>query len=176
MLPAFIDPSLANQILVIGKSINFIRHVCQDTKWSPEAAVSTSGAGATSAAAAIDGLAFTDDDLTPATTDSALSPTASASSGGSHGSSASGSSGGTLATLVDAVARVTNQRLLQLLLETHRFAEHCLAIKKYLLLGQGDFIAHLLSLLQYVFAPIIIFFNSSCSFTSSRCAPPIARS
>ena len=33
MVPSFIPVDLANKILVIGKSINFMRKCCNDTEW-----------------------------------------------------------------------------------------------------------------------------------------------
>jgi gamma-tubulin complex component 3 len=34
----------------------------------------------------------------------------------------------------------TNKRLIEIMLKKYKFLDHCNAIRKYLLLGQGDFI------------------------------------
>ncbi|XP_078440905.1 spindle pole body component 98 isoform X2 [Wolffia australiana] len=53
---------------------------------------------------------------------------------------------GELEAMVDEAARRTDRRLLELFNGEFRFREHCLAIKRYLLLGQGDFVQRLLDL------------------------------
>lgn len=40
MLPTFISKDLAQRIFIIGKSINFIRHCCNDTEWVMDSVVS----------------------------------------------------------------------------------------------------------------------------------------
>jgi gamma-tubulin complex component 3 len=40
---------------------------------------------------------------------------------------------------VDHAYEVTNKRLLQILKEKYKFEGHCSSIRKYLLMGQGDF-------------------------------------
>lgn len=52
-----------------------------------------------------------------------------------------------LETMVNLVAEKTNKRVLELLFKKYQFEEHCLAIKRYLLLGQGDFIQYLMDML-----------------------------
>ena len=42
---------------------------------------------------------------------------------------------------------VTNKQLLHFLFKKFRFLEHCDSIRKYLLLGQGDFLQYLMDLL-----------------------------
>jgi len=37
---------------------------------------------------------------------------------------------------------------MEIMFSKFRLREHCFALKKYLLLGQGDFIQHLMDLLQ----------------------------
>ncbi|CAG9335595.1 unnamed protein product [Blepharisma stoltei] len=44
-----------------------------------------------------------------------------------------------LSKWVDSAARVANAELVKVLFEKYRFKEHCNSIRKYLLLGQGDF-------------------------------------
>eukprot|EP00898_Chlorokybus_atmophyticus_P006935 jgi/Chlat1/7242/Chrsp58S06891 len=51
-----------------------------------------------------------------------------------------------LETVVDEAAAHTDRRLLEMLFGKFRLQHHCLAIKRYLLLGQGDFIQNLMDL------------------------------
>ncbi|KAL9656156.1 hypothetical protein ABK040_007774 [Willaertia magna] len=53
-----------------------------------------------------------------------------------------------LEDIVDKVAKVANRRVIELIFDQYKFMQHCFAIKQYLLLGQGDFIQHLLELLH----------------------------
>ena len=111
MLPRFVGVPLANQILVIGKAINFMRRCCGDTQWVLSAA---RGRGRASA-----------DDST------ALE----------YGR------GAELQSLVERVATVTNARLLSLLTQEHELMGHLRALKKFMLLGQGDFVTCLMDTL-----------------------------
>lgn len=51
---------------------------------------------------------------------------------------------------MDKVYRETSLRVLDLLKNKYRLFEHLQSLRRYLLLGQGDFIRHLLELLVYV--------------------------
>lgn len=42
---------------------------------------------------------------------------------------------------------MTNQKLLEIFNEKYNFNGHCISLKKYLLLGQGDFVNSLMNLL-----------------------------
>ncbi|KAG2385873.1 hypothetical protein C9374_003022 [Naegleria lovaniensis] len=53
-----------------------------------------------------------------------------------------------LENVVDNVAKVANRRVTELVFNQYKFMMHCTAIKQYLLLGQGDFIQHLIELLN----------------------------
>ncbi|KAF8949032.1 Gamma-tubulin complex component 3 [Haplosporangium gracile] len=100
MLPAFIGMPLAKKILSIGKSLNFLRHKCDDSDWI----LQNHGAGKS--------LKY-----------------------------------GDIAELegsIDAAYVGTSQRLLHLLSTKFKLIEHLTAIKRYILLGQGDFIQHLM--------------------------------
>ncbi|GJJ70814.1 gamma-tubulin complex component 3 [Entomortierella parvispora] len=100
MLPAFIGKPLAKKILSIGKSINFLRHKCDDSEWFLE----NHGVGKT--------LKY-----------------------------------GDIAELegsIDAAYVGTSQRLLFMLKTKFKLMDHLTAIKRYILLGQGDFIQHLM--------------------------------
>ncbi|KAI7826489.1 Spc98 family-domain-containing protein [Gamsiella multidivaricata] len=100
MLPAFIDMALAKKILSIGKSLNFLRHKCDDADWL----LQHHGVGKS--------LKY-----------------------------------GDIAELegsIDAAYIGTSQRLLHLLVTKFKLVDHLTAIKRYILLGQGDFIQHLM--------------------------------
>jgi gamma-tubulin complex component 3 len=49
-----------------------------------------------------------------------------------------------LEALVEQAAEAVNKHLMKILFDKYKFFEHCLAIKRYLLLGQGDFIQALM--------------------------------
>ncbi|KAG0314037.1 Gamma-tubulin complex component 3 [Dissophora globulifera] len=103
MLPAFIGTSLAKKILSIGKSLNFLRHKCDDAEWL----LQNHGVGKS--------LKY-----------------------------------GDIAELegsIDAAYVGTSRRLLQLLNSKFKLVDHLTAIKRYILLGQGDFIQHLMEAL-----------------------------
>ncbi|EGC38619.1 hypothetical protein DICPUDRAFT_148636 [Dictyostelium purpureum] len=51
-----------------------------------------------------------------------------------------------LQDMIELVARQSSQRLLKIVLERFKFMTHIKALKKYLLLGQGDFIQYLMDL------------------------------
>ena len=49
---------------------------------------------------------------------------------------------------VDHAYQVTNRELLKILFEKYRFDGHCNSIRKYLLMGQGDFMQCLMDMLS----------------------------
>ncbi|KAJ4847235.1 Gamma-tubulin complex component 3 [Turnera subulata] len=51
-----------------------------------------------------------------------------------------------LETLVDEAAKRIDKHLLDVIYTRYKFKEHCLAIKRYLLLGQGDFVQYLMDI------------------------------
>ncbi|KDP24650.1 hypothetical protein JCGZ_25566 [Jatropha curcas] len=51
-----------------------------------------------------------------------------------------------LETLVDEAAKRIDKHLLDVMYTRYKFKEHCLAIKRYLLLGQGDFVQYLMDI------------------------------
>lgn len=51
-----------------------------------------------------------------------------------------------LEVMVMEAARRIDRHLIKIMYEQYRFRDHCLAIKRYLLLGQGDFIQYLMDL------------------------------
>ena len=118
MLPAFIPRPVAEQILVVGKSVNFIRQCCQDTAWQAHSALDIYA-------------------LLAATNTTDLSTLSSLSSSSSP-----------LSREVTASASLTNVHLLSLMLDKYHFLRHARALKSYLLMSAGDFIEQLLSQLH----------------------------
>ncbi|WCJ34041.1 Gamma-tubulin complex component 3 [Euphorbia peplus] len=51
-----------------------------------------------------------------------------------------------LETLVDEAAKRIDKHLLNVMYTRYKFKDHCLAIKRYLLLGQGDFVQYLMDI------------------------------
>ncbi|XP_028787749.1 gamma-tubulin complex component 3-like [Neltuma alba] len=51
-----------------------------------------------------------------------------------------------LESLVDEAAKRIDEHLLNVMYKRYKFKEHCLAIKRYLLLGQGDFVQYLMDI------------------------------
>ncbi|KAL1559599.1 Gamma-tubulin complex component 3 [Salvia divinorum] len=51
-----------------------------------------------------------------------------------------------LESLVAEAAKRIDRRLLDVMFKHYKFKEHCLAIKRYLLLGQGDFVQYLMDI------------------------------
>ncbi|ESO86326.1 hypothetical protein LOTGIDRAFT_167139 [Lottia gigantea] len=100
MIPSCISTEQARRILLTGKSINFLRQVCQDR---------TSTAAETM---------FTQD------------------------------SNNDFQDMIDLVYKETSQNLLTVLHTKYKFMDHLKAMRRYLLLGQGDFIRHLMDLLE----------------------------
>ncbi|KAK1931915.1 Gamma-tubulin complex component 3 [Phytophthora citrophthora] len=112
MLPRFISIELAKKILVIGKSINFIRQCCGNADWVMDAGQET----------AVIGME-TDNE-------------------GAYFAELK-----RLETVIENVSNSTNEYLIRTLTEKYRLLDHCQALKRYLLLGQGDFIQYLMDLL-----------------------------
>jgi gamma-tubulin complex component 3 len=54
-----------------------------------------------------------------------------------------------LEDVIQQVGNSVNQRLIHILFEKYKLHDHCLAVKRYLLLGQGDFIQCLMDLIGY---------------------------
>ncbi|XP_012945175.1 gamma-tubulin complex component 3 homolog [Aplysia californica] len=112
MIPSFISMEQASKILLTGKSINFLRQVCEDRTPTKGREVAM-------------GL-----DLTQAV------------------SMFSQDQSGDFQNMLDSVYQVTSQQLLDVLQTKYKFLEHLKAMRRYLLLGQGDFIRHLMDLLE----------------------------
>ncbi|XP_065177544.1 gamma-tubulin complex component 3-like isoform X1 [Sycon ciliatum] len=114
VLPPFIPLDLAEKILLIGKSINFLRHLCNDrTQLGLRPKQSSVDQDVAGAVDLIEGCTM----------------------------------GGRLRTTVEAVYQATSQHLLNTLHQQYKLSDHLKAMRRYLLLGQGDFIRHLMDLL-----------------------------
>ncbi|XP_071839053.1 gamma-tubulin complex component 3 homolog isoform X2 [Apostichopus japonicus] len=116
MLPSFISMDQARQILLIGKSINFLKQVCKDNspitgKGSDDIVEKYSKYENTEI--------FLDKDFD-----------------------------GKFQKVIDKAYQDTSKKLLDVLHQRFKFLDHLKAMRRYLLLGQGDFIKHLMDLLQ----------------------------
>ncbi|XXQ32356.1 Gamma tubulin complex component C-terminal [Plasmodiophora brassicae] len=105
MIPLFVGPALAERILSLGKSVNFIRRCGDLPKWSSDAAVSRR----------FQEIVYGD------TTQ--------------------------FESVLSQAGASINKRLLDIVCSQYSLMLHCTAIKQYILMGQGDFIQHLLDLL-----------------------------
>lgn len=103
-LPVFVSSALARKILVSGKSINFLREVCEDR---------TPIKGREELKQAFEANS---NDLFGAVSDSKLHD------------------------MIELVYLNTSKKVLDIALGQYRLLEHLQAMRKYLLLGQGDFI------------------------------------
>lgn len=109
MIPLFVPVDAVGKILLIGKSINFIRHAMDDNssildRTAVESLTPTEGMDA-----------YTAETL--------------------------------LRSVIDRVYCTVCRRVLDLYLSKFKFMEHLGAMRRYLLLGQGDFVKHLMDLL-----------------------------
>jgi hypothetical protein len=120
MVPPFVTTQLANTVLNVGKSINFIRECCADVRLDEAFVQRTKRA------------------------------VRDATDGNDNGGSGGGGGDDGVAD-VDALTRgindaaaVINARVTSLMTGKYRLIDHFAAMKRYLLLGQGDFVQHLL--------------------------------
>ncbi|KAK2168865.1 hypothetical protein NP493_1211g00044 [Ridgeia piscesae] len=112
MIPSFLTMNQANKILLTGKSINFLHHICDDRT-----------------------TVRTRDIVKAAEThhvESIFSQTLD----------------GHFQKMIDTVYLETSKHLLEVLHLKYKFMDHLKAMRRYLLLGQGDFIRHLMDLLE----------------------------
>lgn len=112
MIPSFLSTDQARRILLTGKSINFLRQVCQDR---------TPIRGRDAAMAV---------DMKQAQSMFVQDEEAS------------------FQKMIDGVYTDTSLHLLDILHSKYKFMDHLKAMRRYLLLGQGDFIRHLMDLLE----------------------------
>ncbi|XP_071440616.1 gamma-tubulin complex component 3-like [Hetaerina americana] len=113
MLPTFISMSQAKKILSTGKSINFLREVCEDHTPLRGREALKQALEKTS----VEALFMEDRD-------------------------------GGLQAMMDTAYRETSLRVLTVMKEQYCFQDHLLALRQFLLLGQGDFIRYLMELLE----------------------------
>ncbi|KYR01195.1 spindle pole body component 98 [Tieghemostelium lacteum] len=106
LIPCFLSLIISKRILVIGKSINYMKEFFsgKDYNIPPEYYRSNSGVS-------IDYEHLSELDL-----------------------------------IIDQVSKLSSERLLKIVLEKFKFIDHLKALKRYLLLGQGDFIQYLMDL------------------------------
>ncbi len=107
MLPGFVSVEFGAKILKIGKTINFIRHCCNDSEFVIDSNTMAQAS-----------RSFSYQNVTQ------------------------------LELVINRIANIADQRVIHLLFEKFKVQVHCTALRKYLLLGQGDFTQQLLDLLQ----------------------------
>jgi gamma-tubulin complex component 3 len=125
LLPPFLSLSLAKKILVVGKSINFLK-AC--SKYSDRITASSSSAGARD----------TLDDPFSLPTLPLLTSSCQSIQQMSYGSESE------LEQIIYSIARVIESSLLNIVQNQFHLSVHLSALKKFLLLGQGDFVTCLL--------------------------------
>ena len=131
MLPSWwisTHPDMAS-VLLIGKSLNFIRQTCKDEWVLDVSNVSTTASGANDG-----GNGNLEGEETGAS--------ATAGEEFEYGNN------DMLMRTVEEALSATNARLLELIFKKYKLVTHLSAIKRYLLLGQGDFAQHLMDALQ----------------------------
>ncbi|KAL0136957.1 Spc98 family-domain-containing protein [Mucor lusitanicus] len=119
MLPAFLSKELAHKIFSIGKSLNFIRYSCHEDNTLTE----QQQQGTAAAAAA-------------ATPNNTLDKQPF-----KYGETEQ------VEKSIEVAYTVTSRALLNLLKTKYKLMDHLKALKRYLLLGQGDFIQYLMDIL-----------------------------
>ena len=141
-IPGFLPERIARTVLLVGKTVNFLRHCCKDAAWissNRDAGDSRTEAAARALArGAAAGVGGAGGEQSPAL-EGAGAPDAS---NPIHALVSS------LGVLASSRAQVTNARLISLLFEEYYLEEHCRALKSYLLLGQGDFIQVLMDVVK----------------------------
>ncbi|XP_076030777.1 gamma-tubulin complex component 3 homolog isoform X2 [Oratosquilla oratoria] len=115
MLPSFISAQQAHKVLATGKSLNFLRNVCQVR--APIAARETIKKA-----------------LQQTTVESLFSQDENIQ----------------LDHLINLTFRETSRHVLDEILQQHKLVQHLRAMRRYLLLGQGDFIHYLMEVLEPV--------------------------
>ncbi|XP_049773994.1 gamma-tubulin complex component 3-like isoform X1 [Schistocerca cancellata] len=113
LVPSFISLAQARKILATGKSINFLREVCQDHTPIKGREALRLALESTN----VEALFVEDQD-------------------------------GELQAMLEQAYRETSRRVLDVLNTQYKFMDHLQALRRYLLLGQGDFIRHLMELLE----------------------------
>ncbi|ESO02035.1 hypothetical protein HELRODRAFT_65285, partial [Helobdella robusta] len=111
MIPSFITFDQAKKILLTGKTINFLRHICADQTSIKERDV-------VKMSCINDGLCcFSEQN-------------------------------NSFGEMINVIYKQTSLHLLDVLHDKYKLLDHLKAMRDYLLLGQGDFIRHLMDLLE----------------------------
>ncbi|KAJ3677077.1 hypothetical protein LUZ60_002801 [Juncus effusus] len=127
MVPCFISDKLARKIFRTGKSINFLRVCCDDSEWAKHV-LETNWQER-----------FLElENRFISGTDRQAGGTGTGNWGLGYGQTDE------LETLVFEAAGRIDKHLMHVIYDRFRFKDHCLAIKRYLLLGQGDFVQSLM--------------------------------
>ncbi|GLG92787.1 Gamma-tubulin complex component 3, partial [Gryllus bimaculatus] len=113
LVPSFVPMAEANKILATGKSINFLREVCQDQTPIHGRDMLRQALDA----ANVEALFTSDRD-------------------------------GDLGQVMEMAYQEVSRRVLDVLSGPHKFLENLHALRRYLLLGQGDFIRHLMEIIN----------------------------
>lgn len=132
MLPIFISDEQAKKILITGKSINFIREVCQDLSNLPgrnimQRTFENIDRNIYSFCYFFFIIIF----FCKIIAEALFTPELSIE----------------VHKIIDAAYHETSDRVLDIMRGQNRLIEHMQAFRRYLLLGQGDFIRYLLELL-----------------------------
>ncbi|XP_071951511.1 gamma-tubulin complex component 3 homolog isoform X2 [Antedon mediterranea] len=115
MIPSFLSMEQASKILLIGKSINFIRQVCHDHS-------------------VLNGQNKLNKEMLKKDHRSELLFNQDLDGG--------------FQEIINTVYKETSKHLLDIFFSKYKFLDHLKAMRRYLLLGQGDFIKHLMDLLE----------------------------
>ena len=122
LVPPFLAPDVARDVLRAGKTANFLRLCCDDTEWERDPEL----------------LAYQQAMYRHVAHDEAVSIGLTGSSHPPHS---------TLADLIRKVALHLDARLLHIMTDRFRLRSHLEGIKRYVLLAQGDFSDALIELL-----------------------------
>ncbi|KAI3366285.1 hypothetical protein L3Q82_009761, partial [Scortum barcoo] len=140
MIPSFITMDQARKVLLIGKSINFLHQVCHDR--TPPGKITPASTSADTPK---------DEQWTGTDRCSYRSPASSSSPFDCEEQRAAellSDLEGAFQEKIDAAYFDTSKYLLDVLNRNYLLLEHLQAMRRYLLLGQGDFIRHLMDLLK----------------------------
>ncbi|GBG29500.1 Gamma-tubulin complex component 3 [Hondaea fermentalgiana] len=146
MIPGFIGRSLARKILLIGKSINFIRVCCRGSLEDHHDAATEVGADFARLATSEDADGEDGASQSQARQNGVPVRPAQGALGSAEDSMTDRRTLALLRT-VDRAAAATNKRLRTILFDQFHLLRHCRALKQYLMLGQGDTIQYLMDLL-----------------------------
>mmetsp|Transcript_18048 Transcript_18048/g.30731 ORF Transcript_18048/g.30731 Transcript_18048/m.30731 type:complete len:880 (+) Transcript_18048:153-2792(+) len=143
MIPGFLSRELAEKILLIGKSINFIRYCYDDRN------VKVEDIGSMSPLISVEDTALEEEFANIlAADDVGEQETKQMEAMTTTGSTATDRRFIRLLGTINCAAEKTNAKLHRILFEQFHLLQHCRALKQYLMLGQGDTIQYLMDLLS----------------------------